>query len=83
MSYFGRGGRTNVDEAVDDFDEFDPTPYGGGYDLALAYGRPLKPCEETCYQISSTSTSYGGGGDDNGRSSYSHDSEANAYGEEW
>lgn len=44
-------------DAVDDFDEYDPTPYGGGYDLALNYGRPLDPCEEICHPISSTSTS--------------------------
>ncbi|THU48157.1 hypothetical protein C4D60_Mb09t23270 [Musa balbisiana] len=41
------------DEAVDDFDEYDPTPYGGGYDLSLTFGRPLPPSEEICYPISS------------------------------
>lgn len=66
-------------DSVDDFDEYDPTPYGGGYDLALTYGRPLDPCEEICHPISSTSTSSYG---DYERPNYSHDSEANAYGEE-
>ncbi|URE33211.1 hypothetical protein MUK42_03440 [Musa troglodytarum] len=41
------------DEAVDDFDEYDPTPYGGGYDLSLTFGSPLPPSEKTCYPISS------------------------------
>ncbi|KAG7017696.1 hypothetical protein SDJN02_19562, partial [Cucurbita argyrosperma subsp. argyrosperma] len=40
---------TRDDEAVDDFDEYDPTPYGGGFDLFLTYGRPISPCEDTCY----------------------------------
>ena len=45
-------------EEADDFDEFDPTPYGGGYDLAVTFGRPLPPSEETCYPCSAPSTSY-------------------------
>ncbi|XP_058004053.1 uncharacterized protein At5g39570-like, partial [Hevea brasiliensis] len=36
-----------------DIDEYDPTPYGGGYDIALTYGRPIPPSDETCYQNSS------------------------------
>lgn len=32
-----------------DFEEYDPTPYGGGYDLTLTYGKPLPPTDETCY----------------------------------
>ncbi|RWV97304.1 hypothetical protein GW17_00039908 [Ensete ventricosum] len=62
------------DEAVDDFDEYDPTPYGGGYDLSLTFGRPLPPSEETCYLISS-----GASGVDYGRPHYSSDSVPSAY----
>ena len=36
----------------DDFDEYDPTPYGGGYDQVLTYGRPLEPTDETFYPSS-------------------------------
>ncbi|XP_004304280.1 PREDICTED: uncharacterized protein At5g39570-like isoform 4 [Fragaria vesca subsp. vesca] len=43
----------NREDEVHDFDEYDPTPYGGGYDQALTYGRPLAPSEETCYPSSS------------------------------
>ncbi|KAM0945837.1 putative PLD-regulated protein1 [Dioscorea sansibarensis] len=50
------GGRSREDEAVDDFDDYDPTPYGGGYDLALTYGRPLPPSEEICHSVSSSET---------------------------
>jgi hypothetical protein len=49
--------RPDADES-DDFDEYDPTPYGGGYDLFITYGRPLPPTEETCYPCSEPSTSY-------------------------
>ncbi|VAI84522.1 unnamed protein product [Triticum turgidum subsp. durum] len=42
----------------DDFDEFDSTPYGGGYDLFATFGRPLPPSDETCYPCSAPSTSY-------------------------
>lgn len=31
------------------FDEYDPTPYDGGYDLAKTYGKPLPPSDDTCY----------------------------------
>eukprot|EP00252_Welwitschia_mirabilis_P011878 TRINITY_DN263_c0_g1_i2.p1 TRINITY_DN263_c0_g1~~TRINITY_DN263_c0_g1_i2.p1 ORF type:complete len:260 (+),score=29.24 TRINITY_DN263_c0_g1_i2:146-925(+) len=41
----------------DDFDEYDPTPYGGGYDLVARYGRPLPPSSETCYPPSSAGDS--------------------------
>ncbi|WOL05138.1 hypothetical protein Cni_G13861 [Canna indica] len=66
----GWGGR---DEAVDDFDEYDPTPYGGGYDLGLTYGRPLPPSEEICYPISSSNVDYD-------RTHYSSGSVPSAYG---
>jgi hypothetical protein len=51
MPFFSRGD----DDQVDDYDEYDPTPYGGGYDIALTYGRPIPPSDETCYPISSAS----------------------------
>ncbi|KAF0935229.1 hypothetical protein E2562_031265 [Oryza meyeriana var. granulata] len=50
------GGGHPADE-VADFDEYDPTPYGGGYDLALTFGRALPPTDETCYPISTASSS--------------------------
>lgn len=40
-----------------DFEEYDPTPYGGGYDLARTYGEPLPPSEATCYPRSSQDSS--------------------------
>ena len=52
---FWGGGRA---DEVADFDEYDPTPYGGGYDIALTFGRPLPPSEETCYPISTATSSY-------------------------
>jgi len=52
---FWGGGRA---DEVADFDEYDPTPYGGGYDIALTFGRPLPPSEETCYPISTAASSY-------------------------
>lgn len=54
MSYFSRGHVAGGDDDVDDFDEYDPTPYGGGYDIILTYGRPLPPSEETCYPNTSS-----------------------------
>lgn len=57
MSYYSKGmERRGDDEDVDDFDEYDPTPYGGGYDLVLTFGRPLPPSEEICYPPCSSST---------------------------
>ncbi|CAD5333485.1 unnamed protein product [Arabidopsis thaliana] len=44
---------TRDDNDVDDFDEFDPTPYSGGYDITVIYGRPIPPSDETCYPLSS------------------------------
>lgn len=41
---------STVDEFnVTAFEEYDPTPYGGGYDLAQTYGKPLPPSDEICY----------------------------------
>lgn len=34
-----------------DFDEYNPHPYQGGYDIALTYGRPRPPSSATCYPI--------------------------------
>ncbi|XP_010458543.1 PREDICTED: uncharacterized protein LOC104739785 [Camelina sativa] len=35
-----------------EFDEYDSTPYGGGYDVVATYGKPLPPSVETCYPCS-------------------------------
>lgn len=32
-----------------EFEEYDPTPYGGGYDIVSVYGKPLPPSNKTCY----------------------------------
>ncbi|PSS10323.1 hypothetical protein CEY00_Acc17416 [Actinidia chinensis var. chinensis] len=42
-------------ELTDDikFVEYDLTPYGGGYDPTLTYGKPLAPSDEICYPRSS------------------------------
>ncbi|PIM98717.1 hypothetical protein CDL12_28798 [Handroanthus impetiginosus] len=32
-----------------EFEEYDPTPYGGGYDLSQTYGQPLPPSDAICY----------------------------------
>ncbi|KAL6657347.1 hypothetical protein ACP70R_005127 [Stipagrostis hirtigluma subsp. patula] len=37
----------------DEFDDYNPHPYGGGYDIAAAYGAPLPPSPATCYPVSS------------------------------
>ena len=34
---------------IPEFDEYDQTPYGGGYDIDKTYGKPLPPSPETCY----------------------------------
>ncbi|KAG2325249.1 hypothetical protein Bca4012_039738 [Brassica carinata] len=44
---------TRDEDEVDDFDEFDPTPYSGGYDITVIYGRPIPPSDDTCYPLSS------------------------------
>eukprot|EP00262_Sarcandra_glabra_P000075 TRINITY_DN100_c0_g1_i2.p1 TRINITY_DN100_c0_g1~~TRINITY_DN100_c0_g1_i2.p1 ORF type:complete len:328 (-),score=64.20 TRINITY_DN100_c0_g1_i2:437-1420(-) len=56
MASYYRGGTR--DEDADDFDEYDPTPYGGGFDLVLTYGRPIPPSDETCHPSSSSSSDY-------------------------
>ncbi|KAF8062609.1 hypothetical protein N665_1196s0015 [Sinapis alba] len=35
-----------------EFEEYDPTPYGGGYDIVATYGKPLPPSVKTCYPSS-------------------------------
>ncbi|KAK7328015.1 hypothetical protein VNO77_22109 [Canavalia gladiata] len=37
------------------FDDYDPTPYGGGYDIAETYGKPLLPSDKICYPRSGSS----------------------------
>ncbi|XP_076928978.1 uncharacterized protein LOC143597216 [Bidens hawaiensis] len=32
-----------------EFEEYDPTPYGGGYDIESVYGKPVPPSNQTCY----------------------------------
>eukprot|EP00252_Welwitschia_mirabilis_P022243 TRINITY_DN5975_c0_g1_i6.p1 TRINITY_DN5975_c0_g1~~TRINITY_DN5975_c0_g1_i6.p1 ORF type:complete len:169 (+),score=16.23 TRINITY_DN5975_c0_g1_i6:187-693(+) len=32
-----------------DYPEYDPTPYGGGYDAEAVYGKPRSPSEKSCY----------------------------------
>ncbi|KAK9057982.1 hypothetical protein SSX86_022822 [Deinandra increscens subsp. villosa] len=32
-----------------EFEEYDSTPYGGGYDIVTVYGKPLPPSDQTCY----------------------------------
>ena len=46
---------TSNDDDVDDFNDYDPTPYSGGYDITVTYGRPVPPSDETCYPLSSRS----------------------------
>ncbi|GER52993.1 pro-resilin [Striga asiatica] len=36
-----------------EFEEYDPTPYSGGYDPVKTYGKPFPPSEITCYPRSS------------------------------
>ncbi|KAH0712815.1 hypothetical protein KY290_008939 [Solanum tuberosum] len=74
MSYYPKG---HHDDDGAEFDEYDPTPYGGGYDIALTYGRPLPPSEETCYQPSSASDEF-----DYDRPQYTSYAEPSAYGDE-
>ncbi|KAK1383590.1 hypothetical protein POM88_021325 [Heracleum sosnowskyi] len=47
MAYFSKG--HNIDDDGDDFDEYDPTPYAGGYDIQLTYGHPLPASEDICH----------------------------------
>ncbi|XP_052200990.1 uncharacterized protein LOC127807312 [Diospyros lotus] len=40
---------TEPDDPDIDFVEYDPTPFRGGYDPVLTYGKPLPPSDEICY----------------------------------
>ncbi|XP_065879176.1 uncharacterized protein [Euphorbia lathyris] len=40
---------------TDVFEEYDPTPYGGGYNLTFTYGNPLPPSDDICYPRSASS----------------------------
>ncbi|XP_038980367.1 uncharacterized protein At5g39570-like isoform X2 [Phoenix dactylifera] len=42
-----------ADYNEDDFEEYNPHPYLGGYDIALTYGSPLPPAPAICYPVSS------------------------------
>ncbi|XP_047069302.1 uncharacterized protein At5g39570-like isoform X1 [Lolium rigidum] len=43
------------DDQVDDdeYYEYNPHPYGGGYDISATYGSPIPPSPSTCYPVSS------------------------------
>ncbi|XP_073113646.1 uncharacterized protein [Elaeis guineensis] len=43
-----------ADYNEDDFEEYNPHPYQGGYDIALTYGTPLPPSPAICYPLSSS-----------------------------
>ncbi|KAK7302647.1 hypothetical protein RJT34_13540 [Clitoria ternatea] len=38
------------------FDDYDPTPYDSGYDIAQTYGKPLPPSDKICYPRSGSSS---------------------------
>ncbi|KAL0923164.1 hypothetical protein M5K25_007209 [Dendrobium thyrsiflorum] len=40
---------------TEDFEEYNPHPYQGGYDIALTYGNPLPPFSAICYPMSDDS----------------------------
>ncbi|KAM1887723.1 hypothetical protein ACFX13_045931 [Malus domestica] len=67
----------DTNDGADMFDEYDPTPYEGGYDMGLTYGRPLQPTEKTCYRHSSGSAS-----DDSNEPEFPSCKESSAYDEE-
>lgn len=67
----------DTDDGTDIFDEYDPTPYEGGYNMGLTYGRPLQPSEQTCYRHSSGSAS-----DDYDEQEFSSYNEPSAYDDE-
>ncbi|XP_020577009.1 uncharacterized protein At5g39570-like isoform X2 [Phalaenopsis equestris] len=41
---------------TEDFEEYNPHPYQGGYDIALTYGDPLPPLSAICYPLSDSSS---------------------------
>ncbi|KAF0907564.1 hypothetical protein E2562_018372 [Oryza meyeriana var. granulata] len=40
----------------DEYEEYNPHPYSGGYDIFATYGSPIPPSPTTCYPISSSAT---------------------------
>lgn len=46
---------SNLEFNEPEFDEYDPTPYGGGYDIDQTYGKPLSPSDKICYPRSGSS----------------------------
>ncbi|KAK9925035.1 hypothetical protein M0R45_033376 [Rubus argutus] len=69
---------TTNENGADDFEGYDPTPYEGGYDMGLTYGRPMPPSEKICYRHSSSPAQE----DDYDPPEFSSLSEPNAYNEE-
>ncbi|KAG0472298.1 hypothetical protein HPP92_016844 [Vanilla planifolia] len=67
------GSHSGNEDTVDDFDDYDPTPYSGGYDQVLTYGRPLPPSDEICYSLSTP------GEIDYNRPNYNSGSQASIY----
>ncbi|PKA58560.1 Uncharacterized protein AXF42_Ash008847 [Apostasia shenzhenica] len=47
-------GVSNFDDS--DFEEYNPHPYRGGYDISLTYGEPLPPSSAICYPLSGASS---------------------------
>ncbi|CAI0402483.1 unnamed protein product [Linum tenue] len=74
MPYYSRADA----DAVDDFDEYDPTPYGGGYDLHMTFGRPIPPGDDTCYPMGRSASDE----IDYDRPHFSSHSEPSAYGDD-
>ncbi|KAM0963979.1 hypothetical protein ACFX1T_022933 [Malus domestica] len=68
---------THAGNKATDFDEYDLTPYGRGYDIYLTFGGPLDPSNETCYLNSSPSDDF-----DYKRPQFSSFSEPFAYADE-
>lgn len=40
----------------DDFEDFNPHPYMGGYDIAQTYGQSLPPSDAICHPVSSSAS---------------------------
>lgn len=47
----------NLEFNEPEFEEYDPTPYSGGYDIVQTYGKPLPFSDQTCYPPSGSSDS--------------------------
>ncbi|QCD76657.1 uncharacterized protein At5g39570 [Vigna unguiculata] len=46
---------SNAEFNVPEFEEYDSTPYDGGYDIDQTYGKPLPPSDKICYPRSGSS----------------------------